>query len=153
MADPNDPNQQLLPGIGSDVGMPLTGWTTNMPSFTPGGAIGGDWRFPSQIADPRLLPAPAPAPAMRHPMRVSTGSLANAPMPPVRPANLGAQTQAPPAQAQAPLSFWDALRNLFAGSQQAQVPGGAQGMTGMLQAGGQRPRGTDSLGNPFNRFG
>ena len=144
--DPNNPN------VGADINAPLTGWTSPMPSttFAPNGGIGGDWRFPSENVDPRLMPTgpgimtprvlrnPAPAP-----------SLANAPLPPVRPninVPVGQVAQSGSG------SLWDALRALFSGQPAAQAQ--AQGMTGMLQSPrGQGARGTDALGNPFNRFG
>lgn len=152
MPDPNDPNALLLPGIGSDVNSPLTGWTTSMPSttFAPNGGIGGDWRFPSMAADLRTLPAPAPVMrprVLRAP--APAPSLANAPMPPARPnfnVPVGQVAQTPqPGNA----NLWDALRALFSGQPSAQ----GQGMSGMLAARGQGARGTDALGNPFNRFG
>jgi hypothetical protein len=50
-------------GIGGEVNRPLTGWSSTAPSntFAPNGGIGGDWRYPSQNVDPRLLPAAAGA--------------------------------------------------------------------------------------------
>ena len=140
--DPNDPN------VGADINAPLTGWTTNMPSttFAPNGGIGGDWRFPSVQVDPRLMPAPAPVlrpRVLRNPVPTA------APMPPARPnfnVPVGQVAQTPqPGNA----NLWDALRALFSGQPSAQ----GQGMSGMLQPRGQSPRGTDALGNPFNRFG
>jgi hypothetical protein len=62
----NQTQQQIAPtggGIGSDVRYPLTPWTDPMRNAPTSGGIGGDWRFTSQQVDPRLLPAPAVAPA------------------------------------------------------------------------------------------
>jgi hypothetical protein len=80
--------------------------------------------------------------------------LGQTPMPPMNPHNpvLAANqpaADAAPVAAVAPAgggSLWDVLRNLFSGG-----GGPAQGMTGMLQR-GQAGTGTDTLGNPANRF-
>jgi hypothetical protein len=63
-------------GIGSDVRFPLAPWTTNMPPTgfaSGGGGIGGDWRFPEQQVDERLLPASAPADTSLPPSRPTGG--------------------------------------------------------------------------------
>ena len=147
-----DPNNPVSGGIGSDVNFPLTGWTTNMPSttFAPNGGIGGDWRFPSAVADPRTLPAPAPGMGGSRVLRNPVA--ANPPLPPVNPFRAPAPNLNVPVGQVARSgsgSLWDALRALFSGQPSAQ----GQGMTGMLQPRGQAGPSTDALGNPFSRFG
>jgi hypothetical protein len=137
----SDPNSS-----GSDIGAPLTGWTTSIPSstFAPTGGIGGDWRFPSLQVDPRILPPPGQA-RMAMPARPVT------PTPPVNPFRPPAVPVGQVAQTPQPgnANLWDALRALFSGQPSAQ----GQGMSGMLQPRGQAGPSTDALGNPFNRFG
>lgn len=125
-----------------DLGMADPQGLTGMPGAPSMG-------FPA-MAPPATSMAPSAHPSvLRGGSPASSPNLSTAPMPPPRPAGLGqrAQPQAAPQQG----SLWDALRALFSGGQQAQVPTGSpQGMTAMLR--GQGARGIDSLGNPVGRF-
>ena len=111
----------------------------SQPMVTPGAPSMG---FPA-MAPPAMSMAPPQARVLRNPAPAAT------PMPPVRPninVPVGQVAQSGSG------SLWDALRALFSGQPAAQAQ--AQGMTGMLQSPrGQSARGTDALGNPFNRFG
>jgi hypothetical protein len=51
---------------GAEITTPLAPWDNAMPGPNSGpGGIGGDFRYPTQQVDERLLPAPAAAPAGR----------------------------------------------------------------------------------------
>ena len=131
---------------GSWGNMPFPGQSDPQGVFAPNTApAANNMPFPGQV-DPRGIFAPRPAMA---PRVLRNPAPAAAPMP-VRPninVPVGQVAQSGTG------SLWDALRALFSGQPAAQAQ--AQGMTGMLQSPprGQGARGTDALGNPFNRFG
>ena len=74
------PSDTSLDGRGAEITTPLAPWDTHMPGPNSGpGGIGGDYRYPTQQVDERLLPAGpvvAAAPAT--------------PLSPARPSSLGA---------------------------------------------------------------
>ena len=142
-------------GIGSDANIPLTGWTTNAPPTgfaSGGGGIGGDWRFPSQNADPRTLPAPVIQPrVLRAPAAATPASgqpdysIFDSVDPRQNPTGPSGPMPSTQVQGNPFFNFLSALFGHSGGSPQ-------QGMTGLL-ARGQGAPGTNTLGNPFNRFG